>query len=104
MIELPPLPDIATAFVFVGALFVLRFVLALHRLRKEAGLAGGFSLADFARVRRPGAFGEDREPERRHAARQLLIGFGFFGFGVGLFAFLLATSLFGFGGGAPRLA
>ncbi|WP_427023403.1 hypothetical protein ACP4J4_12675 [Aureimonas ureilytica] len=103
-LDLPPLSDIATAFVFVGALFVLRFLLALRRLRSETGARAGFALSDFARTRRANAFGAEHEPERRHAVRQLYTGLAFLALGVGLFGWLLAASLLGFAVPAARLA
>ena len=104
MPELPPLSDIATALVFVGALFVLRFLLALRRLRTESGAKAGFALSDFVQVRWPDAFGPDHEPERRHAARQLFVGLTFLVLGVGLFGWLLALSLLGLAGPRGGLA
>ncbi|WP_062117074.1 hypothetical protein [Aureimonas sp. AU40] len=102
--DLPPLTDIVSAFVFAGALFVLRFQLALHRLRRESGMRTGFDLADFARVRRQGTFGEAHEPERRHAARQLYVGFAFLVIGLGLFAWHLAQPLWSPAMPGPGLA
>lgn len=93
-IEFPPLSDIATGFVFVGALFLLRFILALRRLRGESGQTGPF-LSEMSRARSMGGFGEEHEPERRHAVRQVYIGLIFLTLGLALFARLLLTHLFG---------
>ena len=93
-IEFPPLSDIAAAFVFVGALFLLRFILALGRLRGESGQTGPF-LSEIARARSMGGFGDEHEPEPRHALRQIYIGLIFLALGLALFAWLLLAHLFG---------
>ena len=88
-LEIPPLSDIATGFVFVGALFLLRFVLAIRRLKMEVAETGSWQRSDFARVRRAGGYGEELEPERRHAARQFVIGALCLCVGLVLFVWLL---------------
>lgn len=93
-IEFPPLSDIATAFVFVGALFLLRFILAVRRLRGDSGQRGPF-LAAMAQARIMGSFGDEHEPERRHALRQIYIGFVFLVLGFALLFWLLVAHLFG---------
>ncbi|WP_185982790.1 hypothetical protein [Aureimonas mangrovi] len=76
MSELPTVEDLALVAGVLGLLFLMRFALALRRMRVEAGEPVDI-LADARHVRLAGAFGEKREPERRHAARQLLLGLVF---------------------------
>lgn len=93
-IEFPPLSDIATAFVFVGLLFFLRFILAVRRLRGESRQAEPF-LAAMAHVRIAGSFGDEYEPERRHALRQIYIGVVFWVVGFALLFWILMAHLLG---------
>ncbi|KTQ95192.1 hypothetical protein NS226_13550 [Aureimonas ureilytica] len=94
-IKFPPLADIATAFVFVGLLFFLRFILAVRRLRGESRQAEPF-LAAMAHVRIAGSFGDEYEPERRHALRQIYIGVVFWVVGFALLFWILMAHLFEF--------
>lgn len=91
MLEIPPLDSMAIAFTAVGLLFLLRYFLAMRRIWKAVGYRPSFQFGDFFRATRHEAFGPDLEPERRYAARQLMIGSGMLLTGLVLFAWLLAT-------------
>ena len=91
MIEIPPPDTIAVAALAVGALFLLRYVLVLRRIWNGSSHADSFRFSDFARALTPGAFGEDFEPERRYAKRQLVLGGSFLAIGLVLMASLLVT-------------
>lgn len=92
MIDIPPLGDTALVLSIVGALFLLRFVLAVRRLRQSSGREGTGSLWDDAgRVTTPAAFGVDLEPERRHAVRQFTLGAALSAVGLALALWLLAS-------------
>lgn len=95
MSEIPPASDIALALVVVGALFLLRFLLAVRRLRAASGQEGVPLLAAARAATRPQAFGADREPERRHAMRQFIAGLVFGLFGLLLSSWLLVASVLG---------
>ncbi|MBB4001838.1 MAG: hypothetical protein V7704_16665 [Aurantimonas endophytica] len=91
MLEIPPLDSLAIAFTGVGLLFFLRYFLAMRRIWKVVGYRPSFQFGDFFRATRREAFGPDLEPERRYAARQLVIGSAMLLTGLVLFAWLLAT-------------
>ena len=93
MLEFPPLDSIAVAAIAVGALFLLRYFLVMRRIWKGTGHVPSFQFGDYIRAMKPGAFGEDFEPERRYAKRQLVLGTTFLTIGLVLFAWLLATSV-----------
>lgn len=86
--ELPALADVAAAALAVGLLFCARFALALRRLRSEAGDTGG-SARNLWNVREAGRFGADREPERRHALRQGIMGLAFLAAALLVYGWLL---------------
>lgn len=95
MFEIPQLGDTALVLSIVGALFLLRFVLAVRRLRQASGRGNVGSLWDDAgRVTTPAAFGPDLEPERRHAVRQFTAGAALSASGLALAVWML---LFGDG-------
>lgn len=71
--QLPALADVAAAALAVGLLFCLRFALALRRLRAQSGRTGG-NVGNAWGTREATHFGVEREPERRHALRQLSVG------------------------------
>lgn len=87
MFELPELPDLTLASALLGALFLLRFALGVRRLRE--GSASARFGEDVRRATRPHAFGNEAEPDRRYAVRQLGLGL-FFGLVACLLAFVLA--------------
>ncbi|MCP3055250.1 hypothetical protein [Aurantimonas marianensis] len=91
MSEIPPLDTVATATLAVGALFLLRYFLAMRRIWKIAGHRPSFQFGDYFRAMQRHAFGAALEPERRYAARQLIFGIVFAAAGLLLFAWLLAT-------------
>ncbi|MEC5322389.1 hypothetical protein [Aurantimonas sp. A3-2-R12] len=91
MFEIPPLDTIATATLAVGALFLLRYFLAMRRIWKVAGHRPSFQFGDYFRVMKRDAFGAELDPERRYAARQLIFGVVFIAAGLLLFGWLLAT-------------
>lgn len=91
MFEIPPLDTIATATLAVGALFLLRYFLAMRRIWKIAGHRPSFQFGDYFRAMKRHAFGAELEPERRYAARQLVFGVVFIAAGLLLFGWLLAT-------------
>lgn len=91
MLEIPPLDQIAFAAVAVGALFLLRYVLVIRRIREGLAHVTGFRSYDCFRAMKPGTFGEEYEPERRYAKRQLILGMLLLAVGLVMFAWLLAT-------------
>lgn len=92
MFETPQLGDTALVLSIVGALFLLRFVLAVRRLRQASGRSAVGSLWDDAgRVTIPAAFGADLEPERRHAVRQFTMGAALSASGLALAIWLLLS-------------
>lgn len=100
MFQVPPLGDAALVLSIVGALFLLRFVLAVRRLRQSSGREGTGSLwEDAGRVTTPAAFGPDLEPERRHAVRQFSMGAVLSAVGLALTLWLLVS-----GGGSSFAA
>ncbi len=90
--ELPALADLAAAALTVGVLFVARFAFALRRLRMGGEGPGG-TIRNAWGVRTAGYFGDDREPERRHASRQLTIGFAFLAVALALYGWLVSASV-----------
>lgn len=91
MLEIPPIDSIAVAAIAVGALFLLRYFLVMRRFWKGTGHVPSFQFGDYFRAMKPGAFGEDLEPERRYAKRQLILGALFLVIGLPLLAWLLVT-------------
>lgn len=88
---MPPLDTVAAATLAVGTLFLLRYFLAMRRIWKEAGHRPSFQFGDYFRAMKREAFGQELEPERRYAARQLIFGLVFVTTGLLLFAWLLAS-------------
>lgn len=81
MSELPSFQDILLASLLVGVLFLLRFALTLRRLR--SGRAAVESVREAVRrSTTPLGYGEDAEPDRRHAVRQLSVGLFFLALGL----------------------
>ena len=75
MFDHPPSGDWALACLVVGALFLVRFLLMVRRIRHAAGrTATGSVWDDAGRVTTVGAFGREFEPERRHAVRLFVVG------------------------------
>ncbi len=75
MIEIPPIGDWALVSTVVGAVFLVRFLLMVRRIRKSAGREATASLwEDAGRVTTVRAFGFELEPERRHAVRLFVLG------------------------------
>ncbi|WP_062202814.1 hypothetical protein [Aureimonas sp. AU12] len=95
MIEIPAISDIASAAVLVGALFVVRYLVAMRRIWMTVGRPRGFVIADYWRATQVLAFGPEFEPDRRHAARQLYVGLAFLALGLVLFAWLLTLEVLG---------
>lgn len=93
MFEIPPLDSVATASLFVGLLFVLRYFLAMRRIWLEVGRPRGFVFGDYFRATKPGAYGTELEPNRRYAVRQLYLAAFFLGAALLLFAWLLASGM-----------
>ncbi|HDZ75361.1 MAG TPA: hypothetical protein ENH55_21860 [Aurantimonas coralicida] len=91
MFEIPPLDTVATATLAVGALFLLRYFLAMRRIWKVTGYRPSFQFGDYFRAMKRDAFGTELEPERRYAARQLVVGVVFIAAGLLLFGWLLAS-------------
>ena len=91
MLEVPPLDSIAAAAIAVGTLFLLRYFLVMRRILKGTGHVPSFQFKDYFRAMKPGAFGNDFEPERRYAKRQLVLCAVFVTIGLLLLAWLLAT-------------
>ena len=93
MSQLPSSDDILLASVLVGALFLVRFALTLRRLR--AGRASAEPIREAARrATVPLGFGEEAEPDRRHAVRQLTVGLFFLALGILLAVWRLVAPLF----------
>ncbi|WP_416355444.1 hypothetical protein ACLNGM_14380 [Aureimonas phyllosphaerae] len=92
--ETPAPTDLLAAAFAVGVLFLVRFVLALRRIRLELGARWPSEPQAWRGATRPLAFGEAMEPDRRHAMRQL---------GVGMVCLALAAILALWLGGAALL-
>lgn len=93
--EIPAPTDILAAAFAVGILFLVRFALALRRIRMEPGsgwLPGKQAWRD---VTRPLGYGPQLEPNRRHAARQLYLALFFLALAAILAVWLGGSTLFG---------
>ena len=95
MIQIPPLHTIGNVSLAVGALFLLRYFLAMRRLWKEAGHRPDFQFGDYFRATKKGAFGMQLEAQRAYAARQLVLGLVLGLLGLGIYAWLFAMALTG---------
>lgn len=91
MFEPPALSDVFLASALVGLLFLVRFVLTMRRHGTAVAPAGETLRERLRRAVTPGGFGAEREPERRHASRQLVTGSFFLAVGVILGVWLAAT-------------
>lgn len=92
----PPAPaDLLAAAFAVGLLFLLRFVLALRRIRHELGANWRGGVEAWRDATRPMAYGAALEPNRRHAARQLTVGLFCLALALVLAIWLGGAALFG---------
>lgn len=93
--ETPAPTDLLAAAFAVGVLFLVRFVLALRRIRRELGARWPSEPQAWRGVTRPLAFGEAMEPDRRHAMRQLVVGMFCLALAAILALWLGGAALFG---------
>ena len=96
MFDVPPIGDWALVSTVVGAVFLVRYLLMVWRIRKAAGRENtGSVFADAGRVTTREAFGADLEPERRHAVRLFVIGAVFSAVGFALAGWQMVTQMAG---------
>ncbi|WP_136625043.1 hypothetical protein [Aureimonas flava] len=93
--ETPAPTDVLAAVLAVGILFLLRFALALRRMRHELGAQRRDPVPAWRDVTRPMSFGAAMEPNRRHAVRQLVTGLFLLALAAVLGAWLGGAALFG---------
>ncbi len=87
--------DILAASLAVGVLFVVRFALAMRRIRHDVGSAWSGGVEAWRDVARPMAYGAAFEPNRRHALRQLVLGLFFVALSALLGIWLGGAAVFG---------
>lgn len=93
--EMPAPVDILAAAASVGLLFLVRFALALRRIRGEPSSGWRHGTQAWRAVTRPMGYGAALEPNRRHAARQLYVGLFCLSLAAILGAWLAGAALFG---------
>lgn len=93
MDDLPPVNQLAMAAFVVGILFLLRYYLALRRIRREVRRPQGFKAADDASATARGTDGEDLGPGRRYALRQLVVACLLLGAAILLVGWMLAAGI-----------
>ncbi|WP_279479848.1 hypothetical protein [Aureimonas sp. SK2] len=93
--DMPAPTDVLAAAFMVGVLFLVRFALALRRIRSEPGATWQGGVEAWRDVTRPQSYGAAQEPNRRHAARQLYLGLFFLALSAILGMWLAGAALFG---------